>query len=81
MTTPFTVSKTDKRVVSDSTAPQIWTRYYELKTHRPFFCNRDSKPVYSLAEVERERRDGYAWYVYAPQKVLDKYPCWLKQLH
>jgi len=51
---------TDKVVVNDPQAPPIWTRYYELKTHRPMFCNRDSKVVYSLAEVEHERRTGYA---------------------
>jgi len=73
MNTPFRISKTDKVVVSDSTAPPIWTRYYELKTHRPLFCNRDSKVVYSLAEVDRERRDGYGWYTYGPQEVLNKY--------
>ncbi|MDP4292223.1 MAG: pectate lyase, partial [Bacteroidota bacterium] len=43
MVTPFRVSVTDKVAVTDSTAPPIWTRYYELKTHRPLFCNRDSK--------------------------------------
>jgi PelA/Pel-15E family pectate lyase len=74
--TQFRISKTDKVVVIDSTAPPIWTRYYELKTHRPLFCNRDSKVVYSLAEVARERRDGYGWYTYNPQKVLDKYHVW-----
>jgi len=79
MTTPFRVSKTDRVVVSDSTAPPIWTRYYELKTHRPLFCNRDSKVVYSLAEVARERRDGYGWYTYGPQEVLNKYPDWQKK--
>jgi PelA/Pel-15E family pectate lyase len=79
MPTPYRVSKTDKRVVQDSLAPAIWTRYYELKTHRPLFCNRDSKLVYSLAEVERERRDGYAWYTYGPQKVLQQYPKWQKK--
>jgi pectinesterase len=63
-------------VVTDSAAPPIWTRYYQLKTHRPIFCNRDSKIVYSLAEVTRERRDGYGWYTYAPQSVLDEYPKW-----
>jgi pectinesterase len=76
LVTPFRVSVTDMVVVSDSTAPPIWTRYYELGTHRPMFCNRDSKVVYSLAEVERERRDGYGWYTYGPQKVLDQYPEW-----
>jgi PelA/Pel-15E family pectate lyase len=69
----------DKIVVKDPTAPPIWTRYYELGSHRPLFCNRDSKPVYSLAEVDRERRTGYRWYVYDPQKVLDKYPEWQKK--
>lgn len=79
MTTPYRVSKKDKRVVEDSLAPPIWTRYYELKTHRPMFCNRDSKVVYSLAEVERERRDGYGWYTYEPQKLINKYPAWQKK--
>ncbi|HEV2481813.1 MAG TPA: pectate lyase [Puia sp.] len=76
MVTPFRVSTTDRIAVTDSTAPPIWTRYYELGTHRPLFCNRDSKVVYSLAEVLRERRDGYGWYTYSPQQVIDEYPRW-----
>ena len=79
MVTPYRVSVTDRVVVSDSSAPPIWTRYYELKTHRPLFCNRDMKVVYSLAEVDRERRDGYGWYTYSPQKVLDRYADWQKK--
>jgi len=27
-------------------------------------------------DVARERRDGYGWYTYAPQQVLDKYHEW-----
>ena len=77
--TPYRISKTDRVVVHDSTAPPIWTRFYELVTHRPVFCNRDSKVVYSLAEVARERRDGYGWYTYAPQKILNMYPAWQKK--
>ena len=76
MVTPFRVSTSDRVVVTDSAAPPIWTRYYELGTHRPMFCNRDSKVVYSLAEVTRERRDGYGWYTYSPQEVLNEYPSW-----
>jgi PelA/Pel-15E family pectate lyase len=79
MVTPFRVSVSDRVVVTDSAAPPIWTRYYELKTHRPLFCNRDSKVVYSLAEVLRERRDGYGWYTYNPQQVLNAYPEWKKK--
>ena len=79
MLTPYRISLTDRVVVTDKTAPPIWTRFYELKTHRPLFCNRDSKVVYSLAEVDRERRDGYGWYTYSPQQVLDKYREWQKK--
>ena len=69
----------DMIVVEDSNAKHIWTRYYELVKHKPIFCNRDGKVVYTLSEVERERRTGYAWYVYDPQEVLDSHPAWLKK--
>jgi len=71
--------KNDVRVVHDTTAPPIWTRYYELKTHRPLFSDRDSEFLYSLAEVSRERRTGYAWYTDKPEKALKKYPEWQKK--
>lgn len=77
--TMYRTITTDNIVVTDSLAKPIWTRYYELGTHRPLFCNRDSKFVYSLAEVSRERRVGYGWYTYEPQKVLNKYPAWQKK--
>ena len=69
----------DRVVVFDSLAPPIWTRYYELGTEKPLFCDRNSKFLYSMAEVSRERRSGYGWYTYAPQEVLDKYPKWQKK--
>ena len=75
----FKIVTNDRRVVIDSTAPPIWTRYYELGTGQPLFCDRNSKYLYSLAEVSRERRSGYGWYTYAPEKVLKKYPKWQKQ--
>ena len=69
----------DVVVVKDPNAPPIWTRYYELKTNRPLFCNRQDRIVYSLAQVDRERRTGYRWYGYNPQQVLDAYPAWEKE--
>lgn len=69
----------DRVVVNDPDAPQVWSRYVELGSHRPLFCNRDSKVVYSLAEVDRERRTGYGWYTYEPQGVLNAYPEWQKK--
>ncbi len=75
----YRTSTTDRVVVNDPQAPPIWTRYYELVTERPMFSDRNSKILYSLSEVSRERRSGYAWYTYAPQEVLKKYPMWQKK--
>lgn len=69
----------DRIVVNDQEAPPIWPRFNELKTHKPLFCNRDGIKVYSMAEVERERRTGYAWYTYSPQLILDEFPLWNKK--
>jgi PelA/Pel-15E family pectate lyase len=75
----YSTSAIDRVVVNDSNAPPIWTRFYELGTNKPLFCNRDKIPVYSLAEVDRERRSGYTWYHYEPERVFNKYPKWQKK--
>ena len=66
----------DQIVRTDASASPLWARYYELETNIPLFCNRDGKPVYTLGEVDRERRTGYAWYTTAPTPVLRRYPEW-----
>jgi PelA/Pel-15E family pectate lyase len=77
----FHEAKFDKIVVTDSGAPPMWTRYYELETDHPMFANRDGKKVYELSDVSRERRTGYAWYGYWPQKIISvEYPVWLKNV-
>lgn len=58
----------------------IWARFYDIDTNRPFFSGRDSIKKWSVAEIEYERRNGYAWYGTWPQKLLDNaYPKWLKK--
>ena len=69
----------DRRVVADPAAPPIWARFYALGSNRPLFCNRDGVPVFTLAEVERERRTGYAWYTEAPAALLKEYPGWRRK--
>ncbi len=70
----------DNVVVKDKQAKPIWARYYEVDTNRPFFCTRKGQKVYSLAEVNPERRTGYAWYGSWPDKVLKEYPGWLNKV-
>lgn len=68
-------------VVKDKAAPPIWARYYEFETTKPIFIGRDSVIKYDVAEIEAERRNGYAWYVDSPADLLEKdYPKWKAKL-
>ena len=72
--------KHDRVLVPDPAAPPLWARFYELGTNRPLYGSRDGVPHYTLAEVEPERRGGYAWHNDAPQKLLERdYPRWRKK--
>ena len=68
-------------VVQDTKAPPLWARSYEIGTNRPIFASRDGIKVYSLAEVDRERRTGSGWYVASPRKLLGTdYAAWRAKL-
>jgi PelA/Pel-15E family pectate lyase len=71
----------DVVVVADPQAPPLWARTIEVGTDRPIFASRDGKKVYSLAEVDRERRTGSGWYVTTPRRLLTRdYPAWQAKL-
>ncbi len=67
-------------VVKDKKAPRIWARFYEMTDNTPFMCNRDGIKVYKLSDVKLERRVGYAWYTYEPEKLFKVYEEWLKKI-
>ncbi len=69
----------DGIVTPDPAAPPLWARFYELGTERPIFIGRDEVIHYTLTEIERERRGGYAWYDDRPAEILKKYPSWLSR--
>lgn len=59
----------------------IWARFYDIDTNEPFFSGRNSVKVKTVAEIEKERRVGYAWYGTWPANLLaTKYPAWLKKM-
>jgi PelA/Pel-15E family pectate lyase len=66
-------------VVPDESAPPLWARFYEIGTNRPFFCGRDGVKKYDVAEIEAERRNGYAWYGNWGAKVAEGHARWIKQ--
>ena len=70
----------DKVILADPDAPPLWARFYEMGSNRPFFCGRDGVKKYRLAEIEHERRTGYAWYTEAPAALLARdYPAWQRR--
>lgn len=66
------------RVLQSEPGSTIWARFYDVDSDEPFFCGRDGIRKKSVAEIEHERRVGYAWYGEWPKKLLEKdYPAWL----
>ncbi|WP_462255139.1 pectate lyase [Ferruginibacter sp.] len=73
---PQETSGRDRVLVKESNSV-IWARFYTLHTNEPIFVGRDSEPKTSLAEIENERRVGYAYYGIWPAKLInEEYPKW-----
>lgn len=72
----FVKSNEGRRLVEDPTGRTLWARFYELETNRPFFCDRDGIPKYSIDEIGKERRNGYAWYGSWGESLLNAYAKW-----
>ena len=68
----------DRIVRADPAAPPIWARYYDIVSNRPIFVGRDGVIRSDLAQVEKERRGGYAWYGPWGEAVLARYADWAK---
>ena len=67
----------ENQVIKDKSAPPLWARFYQIGTMKPIFIGRDGVIKYSVAEIEAERRNGYAWYVDGPAELLSRdYPKW-----
>ncbi|MEP6945531.1 MAG: pectate lyase [Acidobacteriota bacterium] len=66
----FESVKGDRKVIPDKAAEPLWARFYEFETMKPIFMGRDSIVRYEVAEIEAERRNGYAWYTSAPNSLL-----------
>ncbi len=66
----------DRVLQAQPGAPLLWSRYYDLKTGKPIFGDRDKSIHDTVSEISQERRRGYSWYNTTPQKALDAYAKW-----
>jgi PelA/Pel-15E family pectate lyase len=69
----------DVVVVQDPNAEPLWARFYDQATGKPVFVGRDSQPKSTLAEIDRERRSGYAWYGHWPTEAFSRYEKWCEK--
>ena len=70
----------DRVTVADPQAKPIWARFYETHDNTPFMCTRAGQKVWRLADVDPERRTGYDWYGYWPEKILKRYAKWKRKV-
>ncbi|HEU4452561.1 MAG TPA: pectate lyase [Longimicrobium sp.] len=70
----------DRVVVANPAAPPLWARFYEIGTNRPMFVGRDGVVRERLADIEHERRVGYAYLGSWPRDLLETtYPAWKRR--
>lgn len=70
----------ERMLVADPEADSLWARFYELKTNRPLYLDRDSKFRYDYNEISYERRSGYNYHGNWGASLLETdYPQWRKK--
>jgi PelA/Pel-15E family pectate lyase len=65
-----------RKLVDKPGAGPIWSRYYDIKTGKPIFGDRDRSIRTDVNELSLERRNGYSWYNNGPAKALATYEKW-----
>lgn len=69
-------SQSEPALTASPNAKTLWARFYEIKTDRPIFSDRDSIIKYDIEEIGEERRRGYSWYGGWGEKVANAFAKW-----
>jgi PelA/Pel-15E family pectate lyase len=67
------VGSEGRLLVAEPGSGPLWARYYAIGSNQPLFGERDKTIHDDVAEISRERRQGYAWFTDAPEQVLRAY--------
>jgi PelA/Pel-15E family pectate lyase len=65
-----------RRILAKPGAGPLWSRFYDLKTMRPIFGDRDKTIHDDVADLIAERRNGYSWYGTGPASAIKAYAKW-----
>lgn len=72
-------NKSVRQLIADSTGT-VWARFYDLKSNKPIYGDRNSLVTSNFEDLSEERKNGYAWFGNWPEKLIkDEYSKWLKK--
>ena len=63
--------------LKDSPGSVIWSRFYDLKSGKPVFFDRDGQTYSDVSRLSLERQRGYGWYQSVAADFLQAYAAWL----
>jgi PelA/Pel-15E family pectate lyase len=69
---------TGKHLADKAGAGPLWARFYDLKTLKPIFGDRDKSIHDDVNEIGLERRNGYSWFGSGPKRAIELYGSWAK---
>lgn len=62
-----------RRLIAKPGADPIWARFYDLRTAKPVYGDRDRSIHDDVNELSVERRNGYSWFSASPAKLIRAY--------
>jgi PelA/Pel-15E family pectate lyase len=65
-----------RRLLPAPGAPEIWSRYYDARSLKPIFGDRDRSIHDDIDEIGAERRNGYAWFGSNPGRAIERHAAW-----
>lgn len=68
-----------RRLLAVPGASEIWSRYYDARSLKPVFGERDRSVHDDVNELQIERRNGYAWFGTVPGRAIERYAAWCLQ--
>lgn len=72
----FEMTDDGRKLIDKPGAGPIWSRNYDLVTGRPIFGDKDQSIHDDVNGISVGRRNGYSWWLAAPQQALDRYAIW-----
>lgn len=66
-----------RKLIAKPGAGPFWARFYDFKTGKPIFGDRDRSIHDDVSELSAERRNGYSWFTQSPAKLIASAEKWL----